>query len=397
MKIVAVLESPHSVGGGFQQAVNAILQMHQLTAGRFDFEVLTTRPEHLQTFAGLGIDASQFAYSLIDLILATLTASNVWWQSLQSRLRLVGPFEKRLIRMGCDLVYFVSPTEKSGSLQRLNYLATVWDACHRDMPEFPEVRSFGKIHGRERFFRNHLLSAVATLTDSGELADSIARRYGVDRDRLLPMPFSPAPFADRRDHDDDARILEEHSLVPGYFFYPAQFWAHKNHARIIEALVLLRNEGTSLEVVFAGGDHGSRGHIEKLVRGHGMERQVRFLGFVPDQHMPGLYRSCRAVVMPTYFGPTNLPPLEAWSYGVPLVYSQQFAGQVGDAALLVDPDDVADLASAMRACLDANRCAQLVARGRSRLEQIRCEREAAEHDLLERLQRFEMRLRCWRQ
>lgn len=396
MKIVAILESAPSVGGGFNQALNAVRQMRDLCAGRFDFQVLTTRMENLESLSRFGIVATSFSYSPIDSLLAVLT-TNVWWQSIQSRLKLVGPFERQLIGLNCDLVYFVSPTEKSAALQKLNFLATVWDACHRDMPEFPEVRSFSNFYARERFFRDHLTTAIATLTDSEELADKIALRYGVDRDRLLPMPFSPAPFMDQDNPVNDQAVLDRYALERGYFFYPAQFWAHKNHIRILQALALLNEQATRLNVVFAGGNQGNRMHIERILRNRGLEQQVRFLDFVPAEHMPSLYRGCRAVLMPTYFGPTNLPPLEAWTYGVPLVYSRLFARQVGDAALLVDPDNASDLASAMSACLDDDRCAQLSSNGKVRLKQLGCERNAAENKLLEVIQRFELRLQCWRE
>ena len=99
--------------------------------------------------------------------------------------------------------------------------------------------------------------------------------------------------------------------------------------------------------------------------------------------------------MPTYFGPTNLPPLEAWAFGKPLVYSRLFADQVRNAAILIDPDNVQELASAMKKCTEALTRAELVANGKKRLEEIQVNREDAEQQLLARLLQFERRLRCW--
>jgi glycosyltransferase involved in cell wall biosynthesis len=394
MKIVAILESSPPVGGGFNQALTAIRQMQRLCMGRFDFRVLTTKPENLQTLAALGIPSDRFKYSILDSLLAVLSL-NVWWQSIQARLKLTGPFEKELIRTGCDLVYFVSPTEKSSSLQQLNFIATVWDTCHRDMPEFPEVRAFHRLHARERYFRHQLSPALLTLTDSEASALSLERRYGIDRERLLPMPFSPAPLLATDESPEPTEILRKYSLDPGYFFYPAQFWAHKNHVRILEALVRLNAAGFRPIVVFSGGNQGNRGHVEGFARRNGLDQQVRFLDFVPAEDMPGLYRGCQAVVMPTYFGPTNLPPLEAWVFGKPLIYSSLFSEHVGNAAILVDPDDSASLAAALKSCLDIDRCSQLIANGKRRLQEVQCERLESERRLLKQLEQFEKRLRCW--
>ena len=394
MKIVAILENSPDVGGGFNQALNAIQQMQLLCADRFDFQVLTTRPENCGILAKLGIPSDQFAYSVLDSLLAVLSP-NVWWHSLQARLKLIGPFEKHLIRLGCDLVYFASPTEKSASLQTLNFITTVWDNCHRDMPEFPEVRSFGRFQSRERFFQNHLSPSILTLTDSKTLAEILAHRYGVDRERLLPMCFSPAATLSLSELPSTEYVLKKHSLELGYFFYPAQFWAHKNHIRILEALVQLNSDGFRFNVVFSGSNQGNRAHVESFVQRNNLEHQVRFLDFVPAADMPGLYQGCRAVVMPTYFGPTNLPPLEAWTFNKPLIYSRLFADQVLDAAILINPDDAHELVSAMKDCTDTRIRTELIANGQRRLEEIQSNRQESEKHLLARLVQFEKRLRCW--
>jgi len=240
-----------------------------------------------------------------------------------------------------------------------------------------------------------LSPAVLVLADSVPLADSISRRYGVDRERLLTMPFAPAPFLDSEIGTDSNEVIKKYGLVEGYFFYPAQFWAHKNHIRILEALLILNESGVQFSVVFSGGDYGNRGYVERFVNQHNLNNQVRFLGFVAAEDMRGLYDGCKAVVMPTYFGPTNLPPLEAWMIGKPLIYPLQFGGQAGNAAILIDPDDAYELASAMKACLNKQLCEEMVMRGRMRLQEIDLHRKESEGELLVRLIQFEKRLRCW--
>lgn len=394
MKIVAVLESDVASGGGFNQALSAILQMRELCRGRHEFEVLTTQTRNVVALREQGVTADTFAYGLADDLLLYLGRSALWHR-VQLRLHWTGPFEKNLVRRGCDLVYFVAPSTRAAILQRLAYVTTVWDLCHRDAPEFPEVSVLAEFELREELYRSILPRAIAIIADSPFLADVLARRYGVDRARLLPMPFAPAPQLFGRSSRDKSAVLSKYGLAEDYFFYPAQFWAHKNHVRILQALVSLARENHRPTVVFAGGDQGNRDHVERLVRSSGLKDQVRLLGFVPGEDMRGLYEGCRAVVMPTYFGPTNIPPLEAWLLGRPLIYSSLFAEQVGEAAILVDPDDAEALAAAMRACLDPDTCSRLTEAGTRRLREIESERASAEAELLARLRRFEARRACW--
>ncbi len=394
MKVVTILETSITEGGGFNQALNAILQMQRICKGQFEFEVFTTKLENIRYLEKLGISAIVFSFSIVDKLLAKLS-HHMWWQAIQARVKLVGAFEKKLLAHGCGLVYFVMPSVISPALQRLNHIITVWDLCHRDMPEFPEVRNFSQFYSRDNYYHNHLSPAVLVLADSVQLADAISRRYGVDRERVLPMPFAPAPFLDSKRSLDIDEVLKKYGLVEGYFFYPSQFWAHKNHIRILEALLILNESGIPLTIVFAGGDQGNRGYIERFVKQHNLNNQVRLLGFVAAEDMHGLYEGCQAVVMPTYFGPTNLPPLEAWMMGKPLIYSRQCERQAGNAAILIDPDDASDLAAAMKACLNEQLCEEMATKGRLRLQEIVLCRKESEDVLLVRLIQFEKRLRCW--
>lgn len=395
MRVIAILEDDAASGGGFNQALNAILQMRDLCAGKYDFEVLTTRRSNIGVLGKLDVQATVFYFSFADKLLAYLATSS-WWHATQVRLKFTAPFEKLLLRRGCDLAYFVTPSARPNILQRLNYIATVWDLCHRDTPEFPEVREFARFQVREHLYRSILPSAFAIITDSAALAATVTRRYGIDAERLLPVPFAPAPSLAAAESSAKAAVLAKFGLEEGYFFYPAQFWAHKNHVRILQALLLLKARGHAARVAFAGGNQGNRPHVESFASSHGLGNQVRFLGFVPAEDMRGLYEGCRAVVMPTYFGPTNIPPLEAWQTGRPLIYSAQFREQAGDAALCVDPDDAEALAQAMQDCANEETCAALVKAGAARLQHVAQQRIAAETALLARLREFEARRSCWR-
>ena len=111
--------------------------------------------------------------------------------------------------------------------------------------------------------------------------------------------------------------------------------------------------------------------------------------------MRGLYENAMVVVMPTYFGPTNLPPLEAWSLGIPLIYSSHLVEQTGNAALLVDPDNANELADAMLLCSKAEVRRKLICAGHHRLAEITIQRRIAEGQLCKVLEKFIARRECW--
>lgn len=394
MKIVAILDTHLSAGGGFNQALNAILQIHRLSEGLFEFETVTHIEDNVPFLQRLGVAVSVYRRTWRDKWVASLSKKPSG-QSFLSRHKILSGMERHLLGMGTDLVYFVRPESGFFRLQRLNYITTLWDLCHRDHPEFPEVREFGTFHRREEFYRYHLPPAVCILTDSENLSRAASFRYGIDPERFLSMPFAPSPFLDRLPSTPLVDVLKKYDLSEGYFFYPAQFWPHKNHIRILEALLLLRDSGKTPTVVFSGKDYGTEPYLKSFVKKHHLQEQVRFLGFVDPEDIRGLYEGCKALVMPSYFGPTNLPPLEAWALKRPVIYSALHRDQAGDAALLVDPDNAAGLAHAMDEVNDPNTRHRLVETGAQRLNAISLARAAAEQQFLRTFETFRTRRACW--
>jgi len=395
VRIAVVLEDTISAGGGFNQALNAIIQIERISRGNFDCLIVSSYPENLSLLKELGVSAITFKPSLLDKIIGALGDYELTRRVLR-RFKWISPFEKLLLSRECDLVYFVTPTARVACLQSINFILTIWDNCHRDFPEFPEVRSYGEFKRREYIY-NFLPLAYLTLVDSDELAICLHQRYGVDRDRLLTMPFSPNPMLKADLSIDSKAILDEYKLKPGFFLYPAQFWPHKNHIRIVQALTLLKSQGEDPIVVFVGGDKGNQGVVMDSVTLAGLKDQILNLGFVPTDHLDALYQNCCAVVMPTYFGPTNLPPLEAWQALAPLIYSQHLAQQCNGAALLIDPDDPHTLANAMLQSKQTSVRNELVRCGERRLIEIDEKRSQAEVKFEAHLMSFQQRCSTWSQ
>lgn len=395
MKIGILLENPVHVGGGFNQALNAILQLKRIVGQHHQVVVYTTISSNLDYLRRLQIDAAW---------LSTHRAPQTGriMRAVRRRLGLsqadASHMEKALLDQGVDLAYFVTHSSTPNHFRTLNYMTTVLDLCHRDQPEFPEVNANGQFAERDRHFATCLPRAVLIMAASNELARKITTRYGVDAQRMVAMPFEPSPFLTDEHADDRDAVMAHYGLQPGYYFYPAQFWPHKNHVRILEALALMGSKlgnPSDLRAVFSGGDQGNMEWVKRQAHRLGIADQVRFLGFVPPDHIRGLYEGALAVTMSSYFGPTNIPPLEAWALGRPLVYSKHLSEQIGDAALLADADDASAWATAMEKVRNPAVQVELVGRGRMQLQKVEADRIAAEAELTRKLDQFSQRRKCW--
>jgi glycosyltransferase involved in cell wall biosynthesis len=249
--------------------------------------------------------------------------------------------EKVMLQSGIDLAYFMSPNPLASGMSRIPMITTIWDLAHVTNPEFPEVSSRRRLEYRDLVYGIAARKSTAVVVDSVQGANDVAQSYGLSSSRLVPLAFWN---------------LVETWGVPSdpsgdFVIYPAQFWPHKNHVVLLKAASLLRESDRPVpRLLFVGGDRGNRGYVESLAHDLGVNEYVTFTGFVPDAELKSLMLQSLGLVMPTYFGPTNLPPLEALKSGIPVAVSTCDALSLqadGQAIQAIEPDDVNGWAEAL--------------------------------------------------
>lgn len=250
------------------------------------------------------------------------------------------------------------------------YITVVWDLQHRLQPYFPEVSNRGQWEYRERIYGNLLkrASKIITGTEAGKV--EIENFYQIFGERIKILPHPTPSFALEAPETESALILRKYNIPPSFLFYPAQFWPHKNHAGLLYAIKLLRdNYNIVLPVVFVGSNKGNIEYITGLVSILGLQDQVHILGFVTNTDLVALYRQALALTYMTFFGPENLPPLEAFALGCPVIASNVSGAQeqLGDAAILVDPTNENQIAEAIKSIFENQILRdKLIERGKTR-------------------------------
>jgi glycosyltransferase involved in cell wall biosynthesis len=308
----------------------------------------------------------------------------------------VGPrpeaLHRAVLEAGIDLAWFPSQVYE---YVEVPYIFTVWDLQHRLQSWFPEVSVTGStFDSRERSLGHAIPRASFVIASNPAALEEVHQFYRVPRERikLLPQPTSDFVFQDAPQGADLQQVPE----AP-FLFYPAQFWPHKNHVVLLEALSILKKEhGLVLTTVFSGADKGNEAYVRQYAEKLGLSGQLRFPGFVPAATLVALYRKAFALVFPSFFGPENMPPLEAFALGCPVIASAVSGSeyQLKDAALLFDPKDERALAShILQLHGDPALRARLVAAGRQRAESRRGDQYI--EGLLAIVDDFAAVRRCW--
>lgn len=214
----------------------------------------------------------------------------------------------------------------------------VHDLMHRYEPHFLEILEGSK--GRESIFSNGARIADIVLVDSELGKKQYLECYYNNwkhNPKIEVLPYVASINGKKEEYIE---------TPPKYIFYPAQFWQHKNHANLIMAVNLLKEKIPDIQLLLVGSEKNSLQKVLDMVKAYSLEKRVFIFGFVSDAQLVYLYRHAVAMVMPTYFGPTNIPPLEAMALGCPVIASGNYAmeEQIGDAGLLCNPDSPTDIA-----------------------------------------------------
>lgn len=369
MKNIGIFLGTDANAGGLFQYSRAILEaLAHITTDRTSIVAAYFNPKWRAHVDALGLVPLQLHHSGLE----PLSPARVWRSAcLPIGLWRCGiwrcdPIARALRNQDCAAWIF--PAQDHWTyLAPVDAIATIHDLMHRYQPQFPEVSQWGRRFVRDYRFRNICRSAKAVLVDSEVGAQQVCESYGLNKERLFALPYLPPSYI--FDSNVPADFDRRFPLPAKFIWYPAQFWAHKNHERLVRAVALVKQTCPDIALVLAGAKRHRYPHVARLIEELGMSEHVSFVGYVPDEYMPGFYRRAHGLIMPTFFGPTNIPPLEAFACGCAVAISNLYGmpEQVGDAALLFDPASEDEMADAIRKLwFDDDFHALLVSRGYER-------------------------------
>jgi glycosyltransferase involved in cell wall biosynthesis len=167
--------------------------------------------------------------------------------------------------------------------------------------------------------------------------------------------------------------------LAGCVLYVGRLQERKNLVRLLDAYAQVRSRRQAPHLVLAGRESPHGRELARKAQELGIAEHVIFAGYVPDDLLPAVYRSATVFVYPSLYEGFGLSVLEAMASGTPVITSDRpsLAEVAGDAGWLVNPENVAELASSIERVLTDGRLRDdLRARGLTRSREFRWERTA---------------------
>jgi glycosyltransferase involved in cell wall biosynthesis len=265
------------------------------------------------------------------------------------------------------------------------YVLTIHDMSTILFPTRQDVRD--TLH--EEHYRRGARRAARIITVSHSTRRDIEGVLHIPADQVRTIYSAPDPAfaAEDRNSEHDRQLLDRYSVSYPFILYAGTIRPQKNIPRLIEAFAVLRSELEShpqykdLRLIIIGDELSKNPAVRRAVAETRMEPAVRFLGFVPTDTLKVFYTAAEVFAFPSLYEGFGLAPLEAMTCGTPVVASNlpPLIEAVGEAAELVSPDNVFDIARGLReVLLNPERRQRLILAGREHARRFHWDKTASE-------------------
>ncbi len=220
------------------------------------------------------------------------------------------------------------------------------------------------------------------------IADSVATKRDLiehcqappDKISVVYPGYDPK-FVPERDPEHRDAVRERYHIPGEYVIYVGTLQPRKNLRTLLDAFAVLANQDRDIHLVLAGKKGWLYEPLFAQMQQLGLGKRVHFTGYVPKEDLPGLISGAHLFVLPSLYEGFGMPVLEAMACGTPVICSNvsSMPEVAGDAAILVNPHDAAELVQALQRLLhdDALR-RNLVQKGQKQVERFSWEKCARE-------------------
>lgn len=221
---------------------------------------------------------------------------------------------------------------------------------------YPETHPADRLAHFEKRFARSLAIAGHVITDSETVRQEVIATLAVPASRVTAIHLGVDPIFHPREDEEMAPVLLHYGLKPRrYALCVSTVEPRKRIAKLLSAWALLPPAIQACwPLMVTGGSGWLSDDIKALMDKGQRAGWVRYLGFVPDAHLPILYAGAGLFLYPSVYEGFGLPPAEAMASGVPVLVSNvSCLPEIADgAAMLVDPDDVEDFAMRITKALE---------------------------------------------
>lgn len=261
---------------------------------------------------------------------------------------------KKHLMKDVDLIHIFSQ-EETYLLNRIKFNPPVVTTCLDTIPLIFKNKSRLSL---DQFFINYSITAMKKadriITISNHTKKDLIKYTGISPEKIETVYLGVDEHFKKLNPDKIKKIGYKYQLPDKFILYLGSEQPRKNFPNLIKAFYKLKKTGyfNEIKLLKVGRpqiDDYKRGKIFNLINKLKLQKDVVFIDYIPEEDLSGIYNAADLFVYPSSYEGFGLPPLEAMACGTPVITSNtsSLPEVVGDAGLMVDPDEVDALAEAM--------------------------------------------------
>ena len=329
MKIAINFENLPEDGGAYHENILLTDVFKSFDNSKYDIHYIVSNKKVEKILKGKNLKTIFFKKNLIFRIQNFLYKFK-FFKFILDKFKIQNNYEKFVKNNKIDLLIFNNPSEMSLLAFNLMYVIVFYELQHLKYNFFPEYKAYHNFDLREIIIKNFLSNAFKIITCVNKDKVLLEKYYNAQEDKIMIQPFVsrlPLIYEETVNKDDFQNYKKKLNLdtEKKILFYPAQFWPHKNHKYIIDALDELVNRYKKKEyhVVFCGYDKFNQlNFLKNKIKEKQLADYFTFFDYLEDNEIIALYLNCHALVMPTFVGHYSLPLFESFYFKIPAFFTK---------------------------------------------------------------------------
>jgi hypothetical protein len=319
VKIALIGEHNRKGGGSYHQSIKT----YELLSGLkdFQFSLLTIGPNNKTNKT----DKNYIYYNpnIIDQLFFLFYSSNIF-KSFLKKFKIQNKFEKFIKKNKIDIIIYLGVSRFSIFCDKIDYITYIYEFHHLFCPNLPEYKSWSDFDFRENLTKISVKKSISLIVDTQKKSNDLIKYYNCYDKKINIIPLTPNFSNTNISKIDNSKTEEKFINNPKeYFFYPAQYWPHKNHYYILSAIKTLNTKyKKNVNFIFTGQKKNNFEYLNKKVIEFGLQDQVTFFEYLMDDEIKFLYNNCKALVVPSLVGYSSLTLYEAFYYKKPVFYTK---------------------------------------------------------------------------
>jgi hypothetical protein len=328
MKTAFFFDIESDGGGIFQHTKRYINSVLKLGLSDNELLIIVNSKKISSSLKEKNIDHLLFDKNKFSIKLFFFLFNISFLKILFNKFNIINPFENFIKKKKIDLVIFNSPSYYIFYCKKINYIFNIWNTEIKFYNFFPEFKKNLAYENQNSIIQEAVNNAFKIVVFTRQNRTDLKNLYSCDDSKIVEqimIPNLPKIYEENRNYDfssffSSIKINLKNQKV---FLYPAQYYAHKNHKYLIEAIsILKKNTKQNFLFIFTGIDKGNLLFLKNLVSSSNLNNEIKFYENIDDFKLISLYLGCDALISSTYLGRISLPLLEGFYFKKPIFYSK---------------------------------------------------------------------------